>query len=51
MVNVLRPSKYYFPKDITIFDEGYEGRTFIITVYISIKNEAYKTWEITWIII
>ena len=28
-VNILRPSKHYFPKDIMIFDEGYERHTFI----------------------
>jgi hypothetical protein len=28
-VNILRPSKHYFPKDIMISDEGYERHTFI----------------------
>jgi hypothetical protein len=38
MVNALRPSKHYFPKDITIFGRSHEGRTFIITTYINEKR-------------
>jgi hypothetical protein len=34
-VNTLRPSKHYFPWDIMILDEGHEGRTFIIAVYVN----------------
>jgi hypothetical protein len=34
MVNALRPSKHYFPKDILSSDEGYERLT-IITAYIN----------------
>jgi hypothetical protein len=34
-VKILRPSKHYFPWDIMIFDEGYEGHTFISTTYNS----------------
>jgi hypothetical protein len=43
MVNVLRPSKHYFPKDIKGVPSSSQ--------YISMKDEAYETWEITWIII
>jgi hypothetical protein len=37
-VNTLRPSKHYFPWDIMILDEGHEGRTFIITVYVNKRS-------------
>jgi hypothetical protein len=39
-VNTLRPSKHYFPWDIIILDEGHEGHTFIIAVYVN------KRWSI-----
>jgi hypothetical protein len=34
-VKTLPPSKHYFPWDIMILDEGYEGYTFIIAVYVN----------------
>jgi hypothetical protein len=33
-VNALRPSKHYFPLDRSS-DEGHEGYTFIIAVYVN----------------
>jgi hypothetical protein len=41
-VNTLRPSKHYFPWDIMILDEGQEGHTFIITIYVNKRGSIYN---------